>query len=156
MNRHFLFLPVVLCWMIALATGSAQSFLKFYNPPQNLNLEAQSVFLYPNGDYGIALRRPNNAVAFLRTDDNGQQISFAAQPMPENNPHFRELDGSVVTAFTLADSLVVWKRNAAQDTVWRTARQLAPAIVSLQVENVEENNAGEIFVTGFYFISASS
>lgn len=156
MNRHFLFLPVVLCWMIALATGSAQSFLKFYNPPQNMNLEAQSVFLYPNGDYGIALRRPNNAVAFLRTDDNGQQIWFAAQPMPENNPHFRELDGSVVTAFKLADSLVVWKRNAAQDTVWRTARQLAPAIVSLQVEHVEENNAGEIFVIGFYFISASS
>lgn len=153
MNRHFYYLIIVICWLMTSATGSAQSFLKFYDPPQNLNLEAQSVFLYPNGDYGIALRRPNNAVALLHTDAGGQQISFTAQVMPENNPHFRELDGSVVTARPFEDSLVVWKRNAAQDTVWRTAVELAPATVLLQAWHVEENEAGEVFATGYYYVN---
>lgn len=156
MNRHFYYLPIVICWLLNLATGSAQSFLKFYDPPQGLNLEAQSVFLYPNGDYGIALSRPNNAVALLRTEENGLPISFTAQIMPENNPHFRELDGSVVTAFKLADSLVVWKRNPAQDTVWRTALRLAPAITNLQAWEVEENDAGDIFVKGYYYYTFPS
>lgn len=157
MNRHCLYLTIAACWLLNLTTVAAQSFLKFYDPFQNWwDLNPQTVFLYPNGDFGVAMRQGNAAVAFLRTDANGAQLSFTGEVMPENRPHFRELDGSVVTASSLADSLVVWKRNPAQDTVWRTDVQLAQGILGLQVWRVEESNAGEIFVTGYYYTSGSN
>lgn len=155
MNRHCLYLTIAVCWLMTLATSSAQSFLKFYDSPQNWNIEAQSVFLYPNGDFGVALRQ-GTATALLRTDPNGGQISSIGQVMPENKPRFQELDGSVVTATGFLDSLVVWERNPAQDTVWRTAVKLAPTVIGLQVWGVEENDAGDIFVTGFYYITGSN
>jgi hypothetical protein len=159
MNKHSLSLFLAICWLTALNTSSAQSFLKFYTPPSNLNLEAQSVFVYPNGDYGIAARGSinaggtNNTLALLHTDANGAQISFTGQIMPENTPHFLELDGSVVTAVQSVDSLVLWKRNPAQDTVWRTAVKLASANLNIRIYKVEENGAGEIFVNGVYYLA---
>lgn len=156
MNRHFYYLTIVLCWLMSLQTGVAQSFLKFYDMPPNLNPEVQSVLVYPNGDYGVGLRHASNTVGLLRTDANGQQLGFNTQQMPENAAHFRELNGSVVTAALLADSLVVWERNPAQDMVWRTAIKLAPSVVFSPPFGVTENEAGEIFVTGYYYLGTSS
>lgn len=153
MNRYHFYLALAVCWLIALHTSSAQSFLKFYNPPQNFDLQPQSVFEYPNGDFGVAVRRTNNVVGLLRTDPAGTQISFTAQVTSENTPHFRELDGSVVTAGKSGDSLVVWERDPAQNIVWRTAIRPAPNSVGFQVWDVRENNAEEVFVTGYYYVS---
>lgn len=161
MNKHSLFLFVAICWLTALNTGFAQSFLKFYDTPPNSNLEAQSVFQYPNGDFGVSAVQganttgPGSVVALLRTDASGVQISLTPQTTPENAIHYREQDGSVLSLTKVADSLVIWKRNPAEAIVWRTAVKLAPNLTNVYPFNLTENEAGEVFANGFYVVTGS-